>query len=618
MRVLSTVATVVSAVVVAACGSSGSSSSSTSAAGAISSASALPLRPGEDPVGQQLYGKKRGGTLTAYTSVDFEHLDPGEAYFTLDYIIMSATQRPLFTYPPNGSTQVVPDLATAIPTVANGGITDGGKTVTVHIQPGVRFSPPVNREVTSSDVAYAIERAANPDVGSAYFVGYFGAGSPTPLVGADNPKYAGGPIPGIQTPNKYTIVFHMTGPGATFLIQALSMPITIPVPQEYAGPMDKHSPTTYGTNAEVFTGPYMLESNLKTGQFSGIGYQTGKSATLVRNPNWAANTYTSAYRPPAYLDRININVGGNSTVIGQQVLKGSDSVELDQPTHSNVELAYKSYPGQITFTTGAGIWYIALDNQHGPFTNENLRKALWAAVDRAGIVRVVGGSLVGEPMTHFIYPGTNGFVQAGGYAGPQVDYNQNVNGNMNVACKYMKLAGYPNCKYTGSDTLEAVGASNGDFPAYAQIINAALTSLGFHIHLSLVDQSVMFSRYCGVPKQEIDVRPSVGWVLDFADNLTVLNETFYWPAIVPTNNSNNGQVNDQQINAAMQKEELNIIPKQRYQDWANVDDLLVDKDVAFTGYFAIQPQIESADVAGVIQIWNICILDLAFTSLNNP
>jgi peptide/nickel transport system substrate-binding protein len=553
--------------------------------------------------------------LTVYSSTDFEHLDPGESYFTIDYAVMYATQRPLFTYPPNGSTDVVPDLATEVPTTANGGITDGGKTVTVHIQPGVHFSPPVNREVTSADVAYAIERGANPNVANPYFPAYFGAGAATPLAGADSSKYAGGPIPGIQTPNKDTIVFHLVKPGATFLIQALSMPITIPVPKEFAGPMDKHSPTTYGTQAEVFTGPYMLQNNPKTGVFSGIGYQTGKSATLVRNPSWSASTYTSAYKPPAYLNKININIGGNSTVIGQQVLKGSHAIELDQPAHTDIELAYKSYPSQVTFTQGAGIFYDALNNAKAPLNNVNIRRAIWAATDRAAIARVVGGSLVAQPMTHFIYPGTNGFTQAGGYAGPNYPWNTNPNGSLAVAKKYMKAAGYSSGKYTGTKVLQVVGATNSDFPAITQVVTNALTELGFKTRVSQVDQSVMFAKYCGIPKQEIDVCPSVAWVRDFADPLTVLYATFFGPAIVPTNNSNFGQVNDPQINAAMEKAALVVDPAQRYQAWGNVDKLLVNKAVAIPEYFSSQPQLESKDVAGVNDLWDVGSWDLAFTSL---
>ena len=609
------------AVLLAACGSSGRSGSTRangSRAHSRVSQSSLRLKAGEDPTHQNLYGGRRGGTLTVYSGTEFEHLDPGEAYFTLDYAVMYATQRTLFRYPPNSSTTIVPDLATEVPTVANGGITDHGRTVTVHIAHGVHFSPPVDREVTSADVAYAIERAASPNVGSAYFVGYFGGGSPTPLVGADNPSYKGGPIPGIQTPNRYTIVFHMTKPGATFLVQALSMPITIPVPKEFAGPMDRRTPTTYGTQAEVFTGPYMLQSNLKTGVFAGLGYQPGKTATLVRNPDWTPKTYTSLYRPPAYLNRININLGGNSAVIGQQVLDGSDSVQLDQPAHNVIEAAYTSRPSQITFTPGAGIYYVALDTAHGPFKNEDLRKAVWAAVDRAGIARAVGGALVAQPMTHFIYPGTNGFSQAGGYPGPQTDFNHSVSGNAAVATKYMKLAGYPSGKYTGGTTLQLIGANNSDYPAFTAIVNGALTSLGFHTHITQVDQSVMFAKYCGVPKQEIDVCPSIGWIRDFADPLTVLYETFYGPAIVPTNNSNFGQVDNPQINAAIHQAALVVDPAARYQAWANVDKLLVDNAVAIPGYFSNQPQIESKNVRGVNDLWNIGAWDFAYSSLIKP
>jgi peptide/nickel transport system substrate-binding protein len=595
------------AAVVAACGSSSSGTSSAATA-------KIPLKAGENPVGQQLYGKKQGGALTVYSSEDFEHLDPGEAYFVQDYAVMYATGRPLFTYPPNSTDTLVPDLATQMPTTANGGITDGGKTLTVHIQPNVKFSAPVNRVVTTKDVAYAIERGANPNVANPYFISYFGASAPTPLVGATSDKYAGGPIQGIQTPNNTTIVFHMTKPGAGFLIQALSMPTSMPVPEEFAGPLDKKSPTTYGTQYLVATGPYMLKSD-PNGKFAGIGYQTGKSLTLVRNPNWSASTYTQLFHPPAYLDNINVNIGGDATVIGQQVLKGSHAIQLDTPAQSVVKLAYQQYPSQITFTTGAGDHYVGVNNSAGPFKNVNARRAFWAALDRNAIVKARGGPLTSEPMTHFIYPGVSGFQQSGGFPGPQVDYNKNPNGDLAVATKYMKAAGYSSGKYTGNATIQVVGANNGNDPAIIQIINNALTSLGFKTHVSEVDQSVMYAKYCGVPKQEIDACPTVGWIRDFADPLTVLYVPFYGPSIVPTNNSNWGQVNDPKINAAMQQASLVVDPNQRAQAWANVDKMLVDQASAIGEEWDNQPNIESHDVAGVDQLWDIGQWDFMFTSL---
>ena len=101
--------------------------------------------------------------------------------------------------------------------------------MTVNIRHGIHFSPPVNREVTSSDVAYAIERGANPKVANAYFIPYFGD-----IVGAKSAN--GGPISGIETPNPYQIVFHLTEPTASLLSGALSLPLTAPVPPKLPSP----------------------------------------------------------------------------------------------------------------------------------------------------------------------------------------------------------------------------------------------------------------------------------------------------------------------------------------------------------------------------------------------
>ena len=324
---------------VAGCGSGGSSTST------------IPLKAGESPIGQQLTGKHRGGTLTVYEHEDFEHFDPGEAYGGQDYTVLYAIERPLYSYPPNTANKLVPDVAAAAPVIS-----DGGKTLTVAIRPHIYFSPPVNREVNSGDVAYAIERGANPNVANPYFHSYF-----NDVVGAE--KANGGPIAGIETPSRYTIVFHLTKPTAALLYGALSLPLSAPVPPEFAKPLDAHSPTTYGTEYLVATGPYMLKADSR-GKFLGIGYQPGKSATLVRNPTW--NPHTD-YRP-AYLDQIDINIGGEPTVIGQQVLKGQNVVQNDSPAQSIVKEAYERYPQQITFTSGSGDYYASLNNAHGPFT----------------------------------------------------------------------------------------------------------------------------------------------------------------------------------------------------------------------------------------------------------
>ena len=67
----------------------------------------------------------------------------------------------------------------------------------MHIRKGVRFSPPVNRDVTSVDVKYAIERGFATSVANGYAGAYF-----RDIVGAPAKATKAVPnITGIQTPN---------------------------------------------------------------------------------------------------------------------------------------------------------------------------------------------------------------------------------------------------------------------------------------------------------------------------------------------------------------------------------------------------------------------------------
>ena len=573
----------------AACGSS---SSSVSGGGGISVANGV-----QTPRTEAQSGGKRGGTLTVLNEADFEHLDPGQAYFNIDYEVMYATQRPLFSYKPNTFSSPSPDMASEPAQVSS-----DGKTITVHIRKGVHFSPPVNREVTSADVAYAIERGANPNVANPYFQSYFSS-----LVGAS--KANGGPFPGITTPNKDTIVFHLSEPKAAIVLAALVLPLSAPVPEEYARKYDAHSPTEY-SNYLVATGPYMFKSNSE-GKVLGVGYEPGKSATLVRNPNWNPAT---DFRP-AYLNQIDIKIGGDPNVIGRQVLEGSDMVQNEAPAESIVQLAYERFRGQLEISPGAGDHYIAVDNKQRPFANIDVRKALWAALDRIAMNKVRGGALVTNVMTHFIYPEIPGFEQAGGLAGPRVDYNDHPEGDMAVAAKYMKLAGYPSGTYTGSKTLQVVGATGSPDAQDAEIVNQTLKNLGFKTRFNLLDSSAMYSKYCGVPAEAIDVCPSVAWGADFGDGQAVLDIPFNGKNIVPTGNSNWGLVNNPEINQAMDAAELVVGTQARAAAWAAIDRKLVAQAVAIPFDWDKQPNIESKNVMGVGDLWNGGAWDYSYTSL---
>jgi peptide/nickel transport system substrate-binding protein len=601
MRSIRTVAAAalvaVAAFVLAACGSSNNSGNGSSTVANV--ASTISTDGFQTPTTESLACVKRGGALQVLDETDFEHLDPGVAYYGLDYGVVYAVQRPLYSHMPN-TTSPSADMAAGPPEISA-----NDETVTIHLKEGIHFSPPINREVTSEDVAYAIERGANPNVANPYFQSYFAA-----IEGA--PKANGGPIKGIETPNKHEIVFHLDEPKGQLVADALVLPLSAAVPKEYTEKFDKNKPTNYA-DYQVATGPYMFKNNA-AGKVLGIGYVPGKSVTLVRNPNWSPKT---DFRP-ACLNEIDIKIGGTNTVIGRQVLEGSDMVENEALAQATVKLAAQQFKSQLQISPGAGSHYIAVNNKVGPFSNIDLRKALWAALDRTAMDRTRGGELVTNVATHFIYPTIPGFEQAGGLKGPQgpqFDFNAYPEGNIKVAEKYIKLAGYPSGKYTGGKTVVVVGASTSPAKQDAEVVNQTLKNLGFTTRFSAVETATMYAKYCGVPKEEIDVCPSVGWASEFADPQTTLNITFNGKFINPVSNVNWSQTNVPKINAAMTKAEAVVGIAARATAWAKIDEELVEDAAAIPFDWDKEGSIESADVHGVGELWNEGTWDYSFTSL---
>ena len=65
-------------------------------------------------------------------------------------------------------------------------------------------------------------------------------------------------------------------------------------------------------------------------------------------------------------------------------------------------------------------------------------------------------------------------------------------------------------------TITIVGAKGNPAEQDAEIVNQTLKNLGFTTKFTLVETATMYAKYCNVPKEEIDVCPSVGWIADFA------------------------------------------------------------------------------------------------------
>jgi peptide/nickel transport system substrate-binding protein len=570
---------------VAACGSSGSSSDSSSKVGAV-------------PAEQSLTGKT-GGALTVLASSDVDYIDPGAAYYQFTFMVTGATQRSLFSFGPDDAVDPVPDLATEAADVAS-----DGKTVTVKIKPNVKFSPPVNRVATSSDVKYAIERAFLPTVANGYAGAYFGD-----IIGvAEFQDGKAKDISGIATPDATTIVFNLSRGTGGVVAGALALPISAPVPKEYAAKFDAKNPSTYGVN-QVATGPYMIEADAKGAL---TGYEPGKKINLVRNPNWDRAT---DFRK-AYLDTINIEEGNDdTTVASRQILKGNAQVNGDfGPPPPVLKQIVSSTPDQLALTPSGGLRYVSLNTTLAPFDNLNVRKAVLAVFDREAMRATRGGSLLGPIANHFIPPAMGGFDEAGGLNGTGVDFLKYPSGNLALAKEYMKKGGFPSGMYTGGKELLMVGTSGGAAQKASEVAAAQLEKLGFKPKLRLVTQDSMYTKFCNVPKAKVIICPNVGWLKDFSDPQTILDPTFNGKNIVEVNNSNWPQLNDAAVNSAMDKAEVVVGADARNKAWANIDRQITALAPAVPWIWDDTANIRSTDVAGVINKFN-GNWDLSFTSL---
>ena len=159
------------------------------------------------------------------------------------------------------------------------------------------------------------------------------------------------------------------------------------------------------------------------------------------------------------------------------------------------------------------------------------------------MTKAEGGALVAQIGTHFIYPTSSGYDAAGGDLGPGVDFNNNPAGSAAVAAKYMKLAGYASGKYSGSYVVKVVGSTGDPADKDAAIANHAVRSLGFKTNFTLVDQSVMYEKYCGNPMAKIDVccRTSAGSAT-VRTRRRRFDPAFAGYNISPANNGNWGMV----------------------------------------------------------------------------
>ncbi len=520
------------AAMLAGCGGSGASSSGSGGAG----------------------GAQNGGVLKAGIPDDPDHLDTGISYAVEGWELLEATNNGLLTFKKASGaagSQVVPDIATAMPTV-----TDGGRTYTFHVHPGVMFSAPVNRAVKPSDFQYAIERL--------FHIGSPGVGFYTIIQGAN--AYAAhhtAHIAGIVADDKaMTITFHLTHPDGAFL-DIMAMPFAFAVP---AGTPYKDISTD--AQWRVATGPYMIKT-----------YVPKQQIVLVRNPNF---TQWSPNSPNGHLNEIDIQIGITPEQAVNETIDGELDWYMEAVPPDRLTALQAQYPKQVHMFPRNNVTYFSMNERLAPFNKLAVRQAVNYAIDRPALVKLFGGQ--GTPTETVLPPG---FGSA--YHEPNL-YPHDVA----KAKQLVQSAGA-----TGAPVQ--IWTTNADpAPQAAQYLASVLSSIGLKVTgVRTLDDSVYWDTLLS---EKTDPQIAFNhFDQDYPEGEDFIDTLLNGQNIVNLGNNDTSNTNDPVLNRMIDQTKLMPLGAARNAMWAKIDNLFMKRDAGWAPFIHLeQPTFVSARLHGLV------------------
>jgi peptide/nickel transport system substrate-binding protein len=541
---------------------------------------------------------QRGGTYRVGWESSFgwtNNFDPTGEYLANGFVIyQNLLLRGLVGYNhatgPAGNV-IVPDLATSVPRPTNGGL-----RYTYRLKNGVRFGPPVNREITSRDVKYALERAARPKNGAQYGFYY-------PVI-AGWEKYASGEaksISGIRTPNAKTIVFTLTQPTGDFNYR-MAMPLAAPMPQEVAKCFEG-KPGNYGRYV-ISSGPYMIEGSedLNIGSCGAMrpisGYNGTTSLTLVRNPNYRQSTDSRKARSNN-VDRFEFTVNTNVDDIYNKVAAGEleDSWATASPKIFREYQVNASKRKFLKSNFADGTYYVTMNLTQAPFDDINVRRAMNWVMDKEAMRRAWGGAVSGDVAHHIIpNPMLNGKLN--NYAPFKTAGDR---GNVAKARAAMAKSKYANnngvCTARECKGVLLIADVRAVDKAMVPVVQSSAAKIGITFTVRSVNGAypVIQTTSRNIP---ISQRPR--WLKDYADPSTFIDPLFKGANIIPTGNTNyalvglkpgqagqlgiKGNVNNVPSIDAQANRCARLVGNPRVTCYANIDRALMTRVVPWVPY----------------------------------
>jgi ABC-type transport system substrate-binding protein len=441
------------------------------------------------------------------------------------------TYQTFLTYaskPGEAGTQLVPDLATEVPTVANGGISAGGKVYTFHIKKGIRFAPPIGTEVTAADFKWSFQRMMKAPLAPATFF-YTG------IVGAqDYIDGKAGSISGFKVVDRYTVQITLAKPDASFLY-AMTMPFTSVMSKAWVAKVGKQI-----NRKPLGTGPYTITK-----------WTPGQEITAAKNPDFASQ----GTKGQQYVDTMDFTFAANPGTALLKLERGQVDVLGDGIPPADY-LRTDQSPQWSKYVVNAPqiMWFYTFMNVlEQPFDNVKVRQAVNYAIDTEKIQKLLAGQAAGLDQ---IYPK--------GMPGHQ-DGKQYYSYDPAKAKQLLADAGFPN----GFKTT--FYADNVDpMPKLAQSVQSDLAAVGITASLKIMDRATYWN-FISLKKSHAAIGFS-DWYMDFPDPSDWIGPLFTNPI---DGGANASFYENPQVTALYSASGSQLDPAKRLQMFQQMQDIVM-------------------------------------------
>jgi len=449
---------------------------------------------------------KQGGILNATYASFPDYMDPQLSYTQEGWTAMGEVYIPLLTYKhaegAEGS-EVVPGLAKEMPKITN-----GGKTYTLFLRPGLKYSN--GKPVKASDFPYAVERLFKVNSGGSPFY--------TSIVGAE--KFAEtktGGIPGIKANDKTgEIQIELEKPRGTFTNE-LGLMFVAPVPK---GTPDED----LSASPPPATGPYMISKS-----------QPGRGWEYERNPYWAkANSKAMPEYPTGNVDGAKITIVRNPQTQVNDIEQGKfDWMQNPPPADRYTEVKENFEGSQFRIQPTISTYYFWMNTQKPPFDDVKVRQAVNYAVDSAALERVYSGQIKGTQQ--ILPPGMPGYHKFELY--PH---------DMEKAKELLKEANPSDMDITVWTDTESPNNEAGEY------YEGVLKELGFNTKLKILNADNYFTVIGNQSTPDLDTGWS-DWFQDYPHPNDFFQPLLSGESILQTNNGNFANFDEPAINKEVTK-----------------------------------------------------------------